>query len=42
MRMHPGNPADRHPEDVDAMDEDEDEKARHIPDLPSRGINGAR
>lgn len=32
----------RHPEEMDAMDEDEDEKARQTPNLPSRGINGAR
>ncbi|ERF74102.1 hypothetical protein EPUS_06371 [Endocarpon pusillum Z07020] len=31
-----------HPVDVDAMDEDEDEKPRQMPDLPSRGINGVR
>lgn len=33
-----------HPEDEDAMDEEEDydDKTRQMPNLPSRGINGAR
>lgn len=31
-----------HPEDVDAMDEDENDKMRQMSNLPSRGVNGAR
>jgi hypothetical protein len=40
--MHLIESVHRHPEDVDAMDEDDEEKPRQMPDLPSRGINGAR
>lgn len=42
-RKQHADPSFRHPEELDAMDEDDDdEKPRQMPDLPSRGVNGTR